>query len=1440
MANFYIPSTSNYSGASSDRSSSAPSGSRSNSNFYTPSTSAWRKRKEERDQAATEASLVANQTDEAAKKAAEDGKNFFEKTGDVAGAVGTFVKDAAVDVKDTAVGAFTGTKNVFEGSAATSDNLKRTEARVAISKESNQKLQDAMGSEYDNPKSKKWDSPEIKAIIDDGEKQISNFDKQNKDAIDNNNKNFKESQAVDTRKVAFQAAETFLTVATLGIGTPIKAGIKAGVKQGAKAVANQSAKKAFETAVKVGGADAVRQIIRQGGQAAIKKAAQETLEAGTKAVAKSTGQRLAAAAGKDSLIGAAYGVTLTGREADYSDGNAENDPALSDYLLNIAFGAGIGAVIPVAGAGIKKGFQATKGAVKGKPGVKVAKTAPKTQSSEVVQVVDKTTGEKTFYRIPSDQRDNVVSGIDNVRDGSATAGQVINGKVTHVTARSPEDMAKRGFKDGGVYNSGESDVNAMMNQGVDEQSTKYGINAMTRVKNWVGDQVNPYRALAKIDDAYAKATGKPRHMLEASNNLEDLARRSAVSERQAAAMFYKELDVPSINGGKDKVLTASDLIKKYKGDSPEGLEFNNYTNSKFDLEFRAKNKGNKRIQRNYTDEQLQSFVDNYESRNPAARQDLATKKSVNDMAVDYMADSGAISRAEANQIKSAYKNAVPLERIFPDDLARPEVTGKNVGSIAKQTVIQKLEGGSDIPLSNSFDTMLNRVYKAVSQGNRAKLAQKMLERSEMGLISGSKVSTTGANKEARNTLREQSQLISKGVRNLTNKTKVSNRQIRSIASELQKLNKQGLQVSLKKGGKNPLPGFTPEVLDKLVKTKGKSTTSRQFFKALVEADPADLEVIRKKIATRQPKLASKLDDVANIRREIDALKVVKTTIKEVTAEFGDDPTTGKQIISGLIDGEQYKMEVPPAIAKAIQGLDSKKLEGVLKVFAIIKKPFEVTWTGVFNPVFAVTSFLVYDTPMSIINSPRGRQVFSAKAVAESFKSINSGSKFQKALAKEGARPYGGSGASSFVKPDAKMIAAQRSILTQIGHLGKNPEVLVSRVDIFGGKLANATRTRVARSEYDSLLKIAKNNGEDIASEAVQKRAMEGAALAYRTIMPDYDTMSHLTRQLNSVIPFYAASLAGTRSFGQAIRRDPRNTLIKAGTVGLLPTIGVTAYNLMSPTGQDFYQDMQDSGNTRTLDDNLVVVLPGASKDDKTGEWSGVIKIPLAPEFRAINQTTWRSVTGMMGGKGPDASHVALSLFDTITGGVRTSQNPLLTTYGILAGQDPQTGEQLIKGNMANLPKEEQMYEWTSGAGKFVGGVLNTSPIQGDKILSQFGLVGQTAKNEGKPVEAVVENVINRVTGAYGESAANSFYKTYSPLKSKRTAISAEITSLIKQGKRNEARTKANEYNESLRGTFASFDEKYGTSEARDPGWNDLMNGLTIKTSDSGFNARAKQ
>ncbi|MCC7571457.1 hypothetical protein KO465_09110 [Candidatus Micrarchaeota archaeon] len=78
----------------------------------------------------------------------------------------------------------------------------------------------------------------------------------------------------------------------------------------------------------------------------------------------------------------------------------------------------------------------------------VAQT-PKIEPS-VVQIIDQNTGEKTFQTIPQGKLNKAISLIDDTQQG--IAGKMIDGKVYHLTAKTPEQMKLEGFKDGGEIN----------------------------------------------------------------------------------------------------------------------------------------------------------------------------------------------------------------------------------------------------------------------------------------------------------------------------------------------------------------------------------------------------------------------------------------------------------------------------------------------------------------------------------------------------------------------------------------------------------------------------------------------------------------------------------------------------------------------------------------------------------------------------------------------------------------------------------------------------------------------------------------------------------------------------------------------------------------------------------------------------------------------------
>ena len=499
---------------------------------------------------------------------------------------------------------------------------------------------------------------------------------------------------------------------------------------------------------------------------------------------------------------------------------------------------------------------------------------------------------------------------------------------------------------------------------------------------------------------------------------------------------------------------------------------------------------------------------------------------------------------------------------------------------------------------------------------------------------------------------------------------------------------------------------------------------------------------------------------------------------------------------------------------------------ILKPIAAINQVFRMAWVGALSPGFAVKS-VMWDLAMTANNSPNGWKTLGPKAVKASFKALRESDDFLKHLRKEGASTVGSSQLGINARVSSESLAASKNIFSRVKFGAKNPQAVIDSLDVFGGKLASLGRTRAARAAFDQ----AKKKGLS------DKKAYANAAYAYNNVLPDFATMSPLIRQINAVIPLTNASIAGTRSLAQAFRRKPLMTAAKVTAMGVTPAIAISAYSMGSDSGREFYDDMIAAGNEQTLDNNLIVVLPGAHKDDETGEWTGVIKMPITPEFRTINSQAWRQTYG--GTKGADGVRVAADLFDFITGGVRTLTSPAVQIKSILDGNDPRTGEELLNDKMRDLPKEEQVYETTSDAGRFVGKIFNTSPIQGDKILGQFGVAGQAVR-DGGPVDALGKSFKNTYTGGYGERASDSFYKAYSPINAQKTKVSKEVTELVKQGRINEARRKAEEFNTTVPGKFKDFVEKYGNSDAIDADWLEMMEGLEISTTGTAFKARARQ
>ncbi len=211
--------------------------------------------------------------------------------------VGGFIKDAAIDVKDTTVGAYQGVGSIARAEIASNNVDKKTAERNQNTK--------AWSAYMNTLKPEDYKSPAVQA-------KLTEFKNRNAGikVSDNTRQDLKEAQEVDAKKLAFQSGETFLNVATLGIGTGVKQIAKQGVKQG------------------------------------IKSTMQKFAEQGVKKEMRN-----------EAILGAGFGVTNTGRNDE------DNNAGVSEYLKNAGIGAVIGGAVPVAVAGAGKVIGAGKNKV---------------------------------------------------------------------------------------------------------------------------------------------------------------------------------------------------------------------------------------------------------------------------------------------------------------------------------------------------------------------------------------------------------------------------------------------------------------------------------------------------------------------------------------------------------------------------------------------------------------------------------------------------------------------------------------------------------------------------------------------------------------------------------------------------------------------------------------------------------------------------------------------------------------------------------------------------------------------------------------------------------------------------------------------------------------------------------------------------------------------
>lgn len=653
-----------------------------------------------------------------------------------------------------------------------------------------------------------------------------------------------------------------------------------------------------------------------------------------------------------------------------------------------------------------------------------------------------------------------------------------------------------------------------------------------------------------------------------------------------------------------------------------------------------------------------------------------------------------------------------------------------------------------------------------------------------------------------------------------------------LASEIDKLNKAGLNRSLKKGGKEALPDFTPGGLGGVVPTsragQAVATTAdekrlfealgeaiptnpskmgpadtRKFLNALVEADDKTLKAIRKKIASREPKLASMLDEVSALKKEYDTVATqIRNNIDEASQLSDLKLPDGYERISGWRNGIREDIAIPSEIAQAYKGLNSAQLD---QATSFINKVNQVMKTSVtsLNVPFAVVRNPIRDFKTMASNSknipPTYRKIIKSwiKGAWEGYKGVT-GRRGGSDLYEDWIAS-GGGGSGIYSRLDSGEKISKNIANTVKGRSIKNAKDIP-------GILADIARIPVdAVQNAGAILESAPRLAEFQAA-VDQGKSLATAALDSRNVTVDFNQSGKVGQVLNSWIPFLNARLQGNKKLLEAAARDPKRFVKIYGMLTAVPIAAAAALNAE-------HQDVMDQIPGYVKDTNFLIVF--GDRKDESGNFTDVLKIPKSDLDKIFGNPLENFLDFAMG---KDSQNVGQTLMefannispvDFVKDGSVNASRALggITPVAFKAPLEFVTNKNLyfdsptVSDSLARLPNEYQVRDDTSGTARALAGATGQSPLKVEQFLRST--TGSLSTSDP------VSDLAGTVVGANGNAVKNEFYQVLDKTEPMKNEASLKINEALAAGDIVGAQQIAEAYNAKLREMFSPWAARYG-------------------------------
>lgn len=712
-------------------------------------------------------------------------------------------------------------------------------------------------------------------------------------------------------------------------------------------------------------------------------------------------------------------------------------------------------------------------------------------------------------------------------------------------------------------------------------------------------------------------------------------------------------------------------------------------------------------------------------------------------------------------------------------------------------------------------------------------------------------------------------LDNKELRPLRNKIdsliKTRGRWVRQLQSQINQLEKKGLQTSLKQGGERMtadtfvdaarLGGKVPTsqigkegattvrqgdetvkgFMDVVNPQKLGSSDTAKFVRNLIEkGGQKEIDRLKKMVGSRDEKLVKLLDDIGAMRSEYDDIagKMAQNTgkIKELA---GQEVPEGMALISGFGKGIQGKLAVPKEIADVFTGKTAAQQDYLTGVFGGVNKFIKSALTSN-NPVFALVTNPTRDAKTFAYNSrtTSSNPVHVGYALAMGVFDAVAGRMGKSDIYARWVASGGRSGfyaderaAADMARDLSRTVNGKRVLGVKVAPVNNAKDFIREAARVISTPIRVPLKgLRGAAGILEDAPRLAEFRG------AIKKGATDkNAAFLSRNVTVDFQQAGQHAQVVNAWVPFLNARFQGTLKSVDAIKSNPARAASVYATMTATPIL-LTAYN-----NYVRFPEVTKMLSEDERANNFVIVLGDAQ--DEEGNYTQVIKIPKSDIDKVLGnpleqvarfvaqddpQTLGEVLTNMVGSLTP-VDTVRDNQFSAERAASGVIPAPLKIPLESAANRSFYFGSDLVGRGKQDLPPEMQVNDSTTGAAKFIGAITGSSPIKVDNTLGNLGL-----RTSAKLLDNPSEPFSSKLTGSTGNRMNDEFYDIMDETSKNYARANAYINEMIAAGNIAAAQETAANYNAYLKKKFAPLNERYAgqITEAMVEQYNDRKFNLT--------------